>query len=113
MELNYKPTKNFEGYIKLRMPRYKERLEMIKSLNFKPAQADGGIEVEQNQNNGIDAAIVMNEMVEKHVLEVSLKHIESGKVIDSLIILEMYKEGVELINEVAGALINGVALGNA
>lgn len=112
MEVDYKPLKNFDGVVKIKMPRYKERIEMIKEMQITPKQ--NGNEVEANAtNSGIDSAIFMSSIMEKYILSIDVKHIQSGLVIKSLEELECYKEGVELINEIGSVLFNGISLGNA
>jgi hypothetical protein len=111
MEIKYKPTKHFDGTVVIKMPRYKERIEMIKKLNLSVTQGEDSLEVEP-KNKGIDTAVFMSSVVEAHIISVDVTHKESGLVIKTLEELECYKEGIELINEVGAVLFNGLALGN-
>lgn len=112
MEVDYKPLKNFEGFIKIKMPRYKERIEMIKKMNIKPKQSEDNVEVE-TENSGFDSALFMADMIQNYILNIDVTHIETKTHITTLEHLECYKEGVELINEVSSVLFNGLSLGNA
>lgn len=104
-EFTYKPnSEGFEGEIKLKVPSFKERLEITQQLGFK-----------LDANGEVDAASSMNmmgqllEKMETLVTSVSLKY---GDVeFNSLDDLSYYKEGQAIINEVIAVLMNGMTLG--
>lgn len=115
-EIEYKPkptkaadgsevSSPFSGLVKLRVPTYKERLEIIKKLNYKVGK-DGELEAKSTQ---FDSATEIMDLVEKHVVSVELT-LESD-VITSLEDLGYYMEGSQLINELANVIIGGIKLG--
>lgn len=94
---------SLEGFVSLEMPKYLERIEIMKSLSFETK--DGEVESAKR----VEPAIKLYAMLEKHVREVSLKHGELE--IKSLDDLGYYQDGVKVINELGAVLIGGVRLG--
>lgn len=106
--INFEPTECKEGKLKghvvIDMPNYIQRLQYVKECNF---QVKDG-EVSYGVNN-IDALVKMIEVAKKHVKEVHLKKgKEEFKSFDDLLD-DAEMDGV--VNEVAGAILNGIKLG--
>lgn len=101
----YIPKKHFEGSIVLKVPQYKERLKLLKECNFKLSK-DGEV---ANNNEQFDSIEKLTDITEKHIEKVNLTH--NGQEIKSVEDLGYYAEGVELINEVGGLILNGFSLG--
>jgi hypothetical protein len=113
IELEYKPKhKAFEGSVKLKMPGSKDRVSLIRSLKFEAKKEDyNGVSIESIHDDMV-VAERMIDIVGSHVVNLDLKHKESGKVFKSLQELDIYKEGSELIGEIGNVLLSGVSLGN-
>ena len=112
-EFIYKPeergNKTFKGEILISIPKYKERLGMIKGLNFQfneKGEVQGGSEQ-------FESAIKIVDIAEKHVKQLALTVIETGEKISTLDDLEYSQEGTELMNEVANFVLSGVQLGKS
>ena len=101
----YVPKKDFEGSIVLKVPQYKERLKLLKECNFKLG-ANGDI---INNDSQFDSIEKLAEITEKHIEKVNLTC--NGNEIKSVEDLGYYAEGVELLNEVGGLILNGFSLG--
>lgn len=101
----YVPKKNFTGVIVLKVPQYKERIKLLKECNFKLG-AEGEV---TNNNEQFDSIEKLAEITEKHIERVDLKM--NDQEIKSIEDLGYYAEGVELINEVGGLVLNGFTLG--
>lgn len=108
-EIDWKLSKenDFSGVIRLAVPKYKARLELVKDLGIKYTD-DGKADLGQS----MDSAIKLFDMVEKHVKKVAIVHKKTKIEIKSLEDLEYHPEGQVIINELSGLLINGVPLGN-
>lgn len=112
-EISYNPKDlsadcPFEGKITLKVPSYKERLEMIKQLNFKV----GGSGEMEPQTSKMDSAIDMVDLLEKHIACVDLKA-SDGSEVKSVDELGYWVEGAKLINDLANILLGGIKLGKA
>ena len=104
--IEFTPSKEgWTGTVSLEMPSYLERIKLLKELNLKGS----GKEVEISDETW-DMAAKMVEISQKYTNGVELSF--NGKEFRSLEDLEYYKEGVEVINEIAQTVINGVRLGN-
>lgn len=97
------------GIVKIQMPKYKERVQLIKSMNF--TVKDGKVEAAAGDYAGL--ADKMADIVAKHVQEIDLEHVPSGKKFSKLEELEPYKEFQDLVMDVGGVIMAGVSLGNA
>ncbi len=97
----------FEGEVVINLPKYSERLALLKSLNFKTSN-DGKVEASSDQ---IDSMIKMIEIASKHVASVKVRRIDDGYEFNSIDELEYDKEGSELINEIANVIMSGVKMG--
>jgi len=95
----------FIGHVLLKIPRYRERLAMIKGAGYKTGEDGVGV------SDGIDMMDKLLEGVETHVIGVHLTHKKTSLKFESLEDLECYQEGTELINELGQVLLSGVKLG--
>lgn len=98
----------FKGKVRLKIPKYRERLKLIKDLQFK---VNSSGDVEQG-DSAMDNAIQMVEMAAKHVVTVKLVKKGVKKEFSSVEDLEYDKEGSELINDIANVILGGISLGN-
>lgn len=109
----YKPEVNadseFSGEVKIKIPSYKERLKIIKEMNFS-FNSDGSLNT-SNSSSQIDIASNFVDIVEKHVEEVKVKLNESDEEFNSIDDLGYCEEGTVLINELANLVISGIRLG--
>lgn len=90
----------FTGFVEIQVPTYKERIELLKSLNLS-----------SKSENDIEQGLQMINLVEKHVVKVDLK--SGGDKFVSLDDLGYCKEGTELINSIGTIIVQGIPLGNA
>lgn len=97
----------FEGEIKLDLPSYKERIQMVKALNFKTENNKAEV-----GDNNIDEALKVLDLVEKHVKAVDLVRSADGLEFKSLEDLGYDSDGSELINEIGRVILGGTRLGN-
>ena len=99
---DYKPqNESFEGIVKVDLPTYKERIDLVKQIGTDITEA-----------NAINKAGDILKLVEKHVVSVDLTHANGAK-FKSLDDLGYYKEGSEIVNELGMVVLNGIPLGNA
>ncbi len=112
-QFSYKPQLQkddkpvFSGEVVIQLPRYAERMMLLKSINFK-ASGDGKVDFAGDQ---IDSLVRMIGIAEKHVLSVNVTRVEDGYEFKSIEDLEYDKDGSELINEIANVVISGVKMG--
>lgn len=108
-EYAYKPQSEvYEGEVKIKVLKYKERLKLLKDKGFR-ITAEGTVEV--GDGNQLDAAIQMAEIAEEYVSEVKLKRKDNNRLLKAFEDLEYDQDGVLLINELAGQVLAGVKLG--
>lgn len=98
----------FSGYVKIKIPRYKERIKRLREMGL---QGEDG-KLEASMADRVSQAEKMLDLVEEHVTEVKLEVIATKRKIGSLEELEIYKEGAEFINKIGGAILGGVEMGN-
>lgn len=94
------------GSIEVEIPKYFERLDMMKALQMKVV--DGEVV------GGEDAMLSVKkayEIVEKYAKAFKLKTVK-GEDIESLEALSYFQEGAAVIMEAAGAIVGGIRLGN-
>jgi hypothetical protein len=107
MNYVYRPLPDlFEGSIEISIPKYKERLDLVKRLNVN--SKDGEISVEQFENISM-----VRDIVGEFVTKVELVVKESGQQISCLDDLEYYESFNEILGHLSGVLFNGIKLGNA
>jgi len=99
--------KYFEGVIKIKLPSYKERLELIKSLKL-GVDSSGDV---NSHSERFDSAIELLTIVESHVISVDLVQLSDESVINSLDDLGYSQEGSQVINDLGNMLVGGVKLG--
>lgn len=106
-EFVFKPKEDsgFTGEIKLRVPKYKERIRLLKECN---------LSVDENGEMGkgaaqFDSVEKIIDVTESHVISVSLRYGEQE--IYEVEELGYYQEGVELLNEVGNLILSGFQLG--
>lgn len=104
-QLTIEKTNPFKGKVVLDIPKYQERLSIIKEMNLK-AQ-DG----EMEQDTGLDGAGKLHEIAMKKIKSIDVEHKDSKIVFNSVDSLEYYKEGVELLQQISSCIIQGVSLG--
>jgi hypothetical protein len=97
----------FKGSVKIKVPKYTDRLRLMKECNFK-VRADGQIDPNTDM---IDQAIKMVEVAKKHVLEVDLVRDEDKERFTDFESLEYDSDGSEVINEIANFVMSGGRLG--
>lgn len=110
--IKWQAKEPFSGYVELAMPRQKDRIKFIKSLKYKTEIKDDQIEIDNQEGINYDAAEKISEYVESHVKGIALKYEPNGMMFDNMADLELYEEGIEVINALGRVLMNGVKLGN-
>lgn len=100
--VDYKPkNEGFSGELKIKIPTYKERLKMAKTLSLQKIS-----EKESDQFGILDGLI---DAVKEHIAVIDLKFgEETFKSPDEL---DYFAEGTELLTEIGQILINGISLG--
>ena len=91
----------FDGIIKVEIPTYFERLELLKAM-----------ELGKTDEDNIDKALGMMKLVQKHVKSVDLKHKKTDEKITDLDELSYYREGSGIINEIGRLVVGGIPMGN-
>lgn len=105
----YKPSEGLkvQGTVKVRLPKYTERLQYLRDCQFK-INGDGDIEIDSGM---IDSTIKMIQIAEKHVESVDLA-LESGKEIKSFEEMEYFPECEPVLQELGNLMLSGVQVGN-
>lgn len=100
--VDYKPkNEGFSGELKIKIPTYKERLKMAKTLSLqKLADKD-------SDQFGILEGLI--DAVKDHIAVIDLKFGE--EVFKSPDELDYFEEGTQLLTEIGHMLINGISLG--
>ena len=104
-EVKPNESHNFKGYITVKVPRYKERMALLRETNIKIT--DKG-EVEAGAEK-FDLAIKLAEIAEDHIAKVSVKRGEEE--FNTYEDLEYLEEGTALISEVGSMVISGIKMG--
>lgn len=94
----------FTGTVTIDMPKYKDRLALVKEVNFKVENGEISTGADQ-----IDSMIKLAEIVEKHVKEIDLK--VKDYELKSFEDLQYNKSGSDLINELGNVLLSGMTMG--
>lgn len=94
------------GEVKIRVPKYTERLRYVKECNFK-LDGSGNAVLSTDQ---LDSVIKMIEFASKHVVSVDLKHGE--KEFKTWEELECDPVCDSFISSFSGEILSGVSLGN-
>lgn len=100
--VDYRPkNEGFSGTLKIKIPTYKERLKMAKTLSLQKLS-----DKEADQFGILEGLI---DAVKDHIAEIDLKFAdESFKSADDL---DYFEEGTQLLTEIGHMLINGITLG--
>lgn len=103
--IEYKPeTEGFEGYIKIDMPSYSERLKCLKDINFKVK--DGQVAA---SSDGIETLLGLLDVAKPRVKEISIKF--NGETYTTWD--ELDQNCGDLLNEIASLVMNGEKLGKS
>lgn len=102
-------VKGMKGSVMLDVPRSKERMLLLKKVNFQAVE--GELKGGGQMSAGIELSDLLGQELEKRTSEIELVHVESGVAMASLEELEMYEEGGEVLSELGSALMRGVKLG--
>ena len=111
-EFTYNPKlevdgkKVFDGDVTIAIPKYKERLAMLKDINFK----FNGTEIDAGLGQ-IDSMIKMVEIAELHIKRFNLTR--NGEYITSVDDLQYDKEGSDLLNEIGNVILSGIPMGKS
>lgn len=97
----------FEGFVTVRVPKYMDRLKLLKECNFSFG-ANGEVNAGSGQFESIEKMV---SVVEKHVSAVEIVVKSTQEAIKSLDDLSYTAEGSELINELANLILGGFKLG--
>jgi hypothetical protein len=111
MFLSYDASRidGFSGFAKLAMPKYRDRLQMIKDCNFKVNQNG---EMESGFEN-LDGLTKMIDFAAKSVKEMEIVHVASGTLAKSFDELEYNPIFDTLISDIAGFYMNAGKVGNS
>lgn len=99
----------FEGQVKLAMPKYRDRLQMISQCNFKVnenGEIAGGME-------NLNSLIKMIDFVSKAAKEIHITHKESGVTVKTFDELEENSSFDVVISDLAGFYMNAGKVGNS
>jgi hypothetical protein len=97
----------WEGSVLIKLPRYRERLKLVRDAGFKPS-GDGTMSAD---SDGLAMMDKLLEATEKNIVKMELIHKESGEKFESMEDLECYAEGVELLSDIGNVLLSGLRLG--
>lgn len=120
-EINYELKKTddegkpmpFQGMVRLKMPRPKDRLKMLREMKITVKRdEDGKPVVDLKDDGGLDMADRMLDLVAAHVVSISIEHVGAKKAFTKLEDLEIYQEFNTLAAEISRVVLNGVQLGN-
>lgn len=93
----------FDGYVKIKVPSYRDRMKMMQEMNLK-ISANGELE----QGNIIESLDKLYVVLADHVSEVKVKYGEHN--FEDLDELGSYQEGTAVINELTQVLMSGLSL---
>jgi hypothetical protein len=96
----------FSGKVILKIPKYLERLELVKKFQFGVNKQS---EVEASDQ--VDSTMKAFELIGPHVVSVELEIKETSEKITDLEELGYYQEGLALMMELAGFILGGIKLG--
>lgn len=99
----------FKGLVKIAPPTVIERFNYIDEMDVDPAMFDGG---ETSTADYIKVARSLFPLAEKHIREVDLVKTSNDYKIDSVDKLMTDRACVNIVMEIASAILNGFELGN-
>ena len=97
----------FKGYITLKIPPSKKRVEYISQIQFE-VDRDGKVQTTTKQ---FDQFAKMEEIAKEYVSGFQLVHIESGIDITSWEDLDPLAEYMVLVGQIANTILSGIKLG--
>lgn len=102
-QFEYRPKhEDFTGTVVIEVPNYKERMELARDFDFD----------EKDYQKAIDMNVKVIELVDKHLIRMSIKHKKTKKEFNSFEDLQYFSEGTELLKEFQSLIFNGPSLGN-
>jgi len=107
--IEYKAPEGFEGSAQLQVPKYTERLKIIKNCNFSLG-TEGEAQVTTDQ---LDSVIALIEGTKGYIKDVKIKHVESGAMAESFEDLEYSPEFDGLLVELCSSVLNAGQVGNS
>lgn len=96
-----------KGEVQITFPKYKERIQMLKDMNFNLNAKEVNISSEQ-----VDLLGKMYDLVMKRIVSFNITLAGEDKPINSLEDIECYDFFNQLIGDLGGVLFNGMKLGN-
>lgn len=99
-------VENVKGIVKVTIPKYVERMNLLKEINLKTLQ-NGEVQISSDQ---IDMMIKIKEVVQSKIVSVDLEI--NKKKITNFDDLEYYSEFNLILNDLSSAIFNGIKLGN-
>lgn len=96
----------YKGTVDLKSPSPKEKLKLIKELNYENVGSD----IEKSKK--LDIVLQMVELTEKHLISMDVVHIASGERCVNLDDIAVYSEWREVCLEVGEVVIRGVSVEN-
>lgn len=104
-EIEYKPTvPGFEGYIKLKLMNYKERMALMSQMGIK-------VGVNGIESDTLDLLEKLSAKASEFVTEVKLKYGDAE--FTTLEDLSYYAEGNEVLQELMRLMMTGMSLGKS
>lgn len=97
----------FKGHILIQVPKYKERMKLIKELNM---NLDAKGEIALSSDN-FETASKMYDIADKYVKSLSVKR--GKEEFNSIEELEYDQEGSNLILEAANVVLSGIRMGKS
>ena len=97
----------FEGEATINFPTREEKMELLKKLQGLGWQDNRAIA----DNEKLEMASTMGEIVESRLESINVTHVETGVVINSKELLSVYAEGNALSGLLSGWIIGGVPMG--
>lgn len=110
LEIKFEPkTEGFTGHMQVMAPSYVEKLRLMKELGF-GMDEENKIDLSKFEKmSTLDKAEIVLTKAVPFIKSVHLKHGE--RVVDNVIMLEHYEEGLPVIMEVFTFLCQGLSLG--
>jgi hypothetical protein len=101
----------FEGYVELRLPLFEEKLAYMEEFGL-DVDEDGKVSTGDRKKN-MGLLIKMIKVARQHYVSIALKHLPSGVEYKAYEDLSCDPECHGVVTEIAGAVLNGLKVGNA
>lgn len=98
----------FEGEVTLKIPKYLDLVNRSKDLHFTPGE-EGQVKV----NEGLKVVEGLMLIAKDHILSMKVKIKKTGEEITNPEDLEYSPQGVNLLQEIGGHLLEGISPGEA